>query len=70
MTKIQLNIYFSGKETREQVIPPGVYDSNDVILLELGQYLVDNGHAVDVTPAPDVPVIKESVAPVKPQGKR
>lgn len=48
MKQITVLKNFGGKETQERRIQPGVYDVDSPALFGLAQYLVDNGHAVEV----------------------
>lgn len=40
--------HFSGKESQERTIAPGDYLTDDAALFGLAEYLVTNGHAVEV----------------------
>lgn len=48
MKQITVLKNFGGKETQERRILPGVYDVNAPELFGLADYLIENGHAVEV----------------------
>lgn len=58
--RIRLLHSYSGALTNEKRMAEGEHDVTDT----LGNYLVDNGHAVDITPTPEPkPVPKVDTAP-------
>lgn len=48
MSHIHVKVNYGGRITQERRILPGVYVLDDPRLFGVGQYLLDNGHAVAV----------------------
>lgn len=55
MKRIRVLINYGGKDTNERRIEPGEYDLNDERLFGVGERLLANGQAVDITPAAEEP---------------
>jgi e3 binding domain. len=60
--QIQVLRDFAGKLTNERRIYPGVYFLDDEALYGVGQYLIDNGFALELEP----PTIDESIPALLP----